>query len=264
MPKSKLGWLSRAARNDYLNRYYGYEIKPSVPGLGKLIAAVPTAKAAIDRWVHHLPRQQGERKLLDVGCGNGAFLAQMRALGWTCAGIDFDEEAAKVGRQAGLDIRVGALTDETFPEQSFDAVAVCHLIEHVHSPVELVRTCLRLLRPRGLLWIATPNTASLGHKRYGRHWRGLETPRHLVMFNESSLRETLKRAGFRGSVHIGASPPWAPSFYFDASRAIRVGENPHDARPQPLGLRAEAALAKLASTVRPSLGEELIAIVQAP
>lgn len=263
MPTNALAWLLRAARNGYVNRRYGYNIRPAVGLLGWLVGAAPTTRAAIDRWVHHLPKPKGVGKLLDVGCGNGDFLAQMRGLGWNVRGVDFDPEAAAVGQKLGLDIRIGSLSNETFPGESFDAITICHVIEHVHDPVELVRLSLSLLRPGGRLWLATPNTASLGHRYYRSHWRGLEAPRHLVLFNRRSMRELLAQAGYRGEVFFGHSPPWAPEFYFSASRAMARGEDPRTVRPSGVPLRAAAFLANLATIVRPSLGEELIAVATA-
>jgi hypothetical protein len=52
------------------------------------------------------------------------------------------------------------------------------------------------MRPRGLLFIDTPNIYALGHHIYGRYWRGLEAPRHLVIFNARALRNALKTVGF--------------------------------------------------------------------
>jgi hypothetical protein len=61
----------------------------------------------------------------------------------------------------------------------------------------LLRACHRLLREGGRLWIETPNLDSLGHSIYGENWRGLEPPRHLVLFNRSLLGRALSEIGFR-------------------------------------------------------------------
>jgi hypothetical protein len=71
------------------------------------------------------------------------------------------------------------------------------VIEHVHDPLALLRSCYHLLRPGAGIYIDTPNIDAIGHRIYGRNWRGLETPRHLVLFGRSSLSRALNQAGFR-------------------------------------------------------------------
>lgn len=187
----------------------------------------------------------------------------MRPLGWEPTGIDFDADAAAVGRAAGLDIRLGRLEDAGFAPQSFDAITICHAIEHVHDPVALLRQALGLLRPGGVLWIATPNLASYAHGRYGRHWRGLEAPRHLVLFDRRSLGEAIERAASPGTarVQFPPSPPWTAAFYVEASRRIRAGEHTGPDDPPSRASRVEAAFARARSRLDPTLGEELIAVV---
>lgn len=79
----------------------------------------------------------GARKgrLLDVGCGSGEFLAQMRELGWDVFGVEPDPQAARVAReQFGLTVWPGALAEASFPDGFFDAVTLNHVIEHVADP----------------------------------------------------------------------------------------------------------------------------------
>lgn len=74
---------------------------------------------------------------------------------------------------------------------------VCsHVIEHVFDPVEMIDLMWAALRPGGVLLLATPNASSDVHLHFGRHWRGLEAPRHLVLFTESTLTKLLVSAGF--------------------------------------------------------------------
>ncbi len=87
---------------------------------------------------------------------------------------------------------------ELFHDQSqlFDLITLSHVIEHVHYPIDLLRACHRLLKPGGVLWLETPNIKSYGHRFYGRFWRGLEPPRHLVIFSPSGLFSILNDTGF--------------------------------------------------------------------
>lgn len=136
--------------------------------------------------------------LLDVGCGKGEFLARMRRKDWVVEGTDVDSAAVEHARvKNGLMVHHGVLESVGFPPASFDAVTMNHVIEHVHNPIAVIRECLRLLKPAGRLVLVTPNLDGVGHRRFGRNWRGLEPPRHLHLFTRRTLKECASRAGFR-------------------------------------------------------------------
>ncbi|HWH80913.1 MAG TPA: class I SAM-dependent methyltransferase, partial [Burkholderiaceae bacterium] len=135
-------------------------------------------------------------KLLDVGCGTGAFVAAMQRLGWEARGTDFDPIAAERARTIhNISVDVGDLIQLRYEAESLDAIALRHVIEHVYEPRELVAECWRLLKPGGQLVFATPNAASLGHQHFGPRWRGLEQPRHLYLYDPRSMLALLERAG---------------------------------------------------------------------
>lgn len=136
-------------------------------------------------------------RLLDVGCGNGARLAQFRALGWDVYGQDVDPAATAYAREMfGLDVRLGRLEDTAFEHGFFDCVTLNHVIEHVHDPVGMLRECRGLLKPGGLLVVVTPNANSFASKYFGRFWRGLEPPRHIHLFSPGTLGAVAVKAGF--------------------------------------------------------------------
>ena len=70
------------------------------------------------------------------------------------------------------------------------------MIEHVHEPRNFLKSVKRLLKEGGLVYIDTPNISSYGAKIFKKYWRGIEAPRHLVLFNHSSLEHLLKECGF--------------------------------------------------------------------
>jgi 2-polyprenyl-3-methyl-5-hydroxy-6-metoxy-1,4-benzoquinol methylase len=137
-------------------------------------------------------------RLLDVGCGNGAFLDRMRAFGWVVQGVEVDHKAAGIAeREYSIPVFVGTLAEARYPSASLDAITLHHVIEHVHDPIALLQECHRLLKPGGHLLAVTPNMRSLGHARFGQHWRGLEPPRHLHLFSQSTLECSARKAGFQ-------------------------------------------------------------------
>lgn len=139
-------------------------------------------------------------RLLEVGCGSGRFLNRMRKAGWAVDGIDFDPvAAARVEEKFGIPVAVGSLPELGYREGSYDVVAMSQVIEHVPDPVALLKECRRVLRPGGRLVLSTPNARSVAHGAYGRHWRGLEPPRHQQVFTPAALARCARDCGFDGA-----------------------------------------------------------------
>lgn len=137
-------------------------------------------------------------RLLDFGCGSGAFLERMQAAGWAATGLDLSEEAVYHLRgRAGLTILTGTLPHPQLTPRSFDAITIRQVLEHIHDPLALLHEAQRLLAPGGKIVISTPNIASWPFRWFGVHWFGLDLPRHLTHFTPYTLRLMVERAGFR-------------------------------------------------------------------
>ncbi len=139
----------------------------------------------------------GQGRLLDFGCGGGAFLEQMHRAGWQVAGVDMSEIAVeRVRSELGIRALAGSLPHPELAEQSFDVVTMWHSLEHVHQPLEVLRAAHRLLAPGGQLVVEVPNIDSLPFAWFGQAWFGLDLPRHLTHFVPATLQRLLERAGF--------------------------------------------------------------------
>jgi ubiquinone/menaquinone biosynthesis C-methylase UbiE len=139
-------------------------------------------------------------RVLDVGCGEGKFLYRMYRKGWSVIGLDFDQKAIAAARQRygkfGFELLQTDLMTARFPENSFDAVTMIHVIEHVSEPVAVLAEVKRILKPGGRLVSTTPNIQSWAHSVFGECWRGLEIPRHLQIFSLPALASCARKASF--------------------------------------------------------------------
>lgn len=137
-------------------------------------------------------------RLLDFGCGGGAFLGEMHRLGWQVLGIDTSEVAVSGARYAsGLPVLAGTLPHPELGDARFDVITMWNSLEHVHAPLEVLREAHRLLEPGGELVVEVPNLDSLAFRWFGPSWYGLDLPRHLTHFTPRSLSQMLQRAGFQ-------------------------------------------------------------------
>ena len=145
------------------------------------------------------PAHKGER-VLDVGCGSGAYLQLMKERGWDVYGIEPSEGAAKaavvtLGVPAD-NIFVGPAEQASWPANSFDLVTLSHVLEHLPEPRQTLADIHRWLRPGGRVRIWVPNIESAESKVFGKLWFGLDVPRHLVHYSSATVRRLVEGAGF--------------------------------------------------------------------
>jgi 2-polyprenyl-3-methyl-5-hydroxy-6-metoxy-1,4-benzoquinol methylase len=193
-------------RRGYLAARFGYE-GSGIGGWekfgGNLLAFLPNRRAAFEASVMWLPAKPGG-KVLEIGCGNGDLLARLSALGWQAHGVEPDAKSAAIANARGLPVIVGEFDAQNFEPETFDAVIMSHVIEHVGDPVALLRDCRKSLKPDGRLLLLTPNMGSLGHRWFGKDWMHLDPPRHLHLFTRDSIALACQQAGF-GDVECQAT-----------------------------------------------------------
>jgi 2-polyprenyl-3-methyl-5-hydroxy-6-metoxy-1,4-benzoquinol methylase len=258
----------RLTKEGYLSRKYGYRFDGSAAWntlLSMVLYLEPNRKAYVDLGVMY-QRARPQGLLLDVGCGNGSILAEMAALGWQVEGVDPDRVAVEKVRKKGFKVRQGDLQSQNYPENSFDTVSLCHVIEHAHDPLGLLKECYRILKPGGNLVVITPNIESWGHRLFRDSWLGLDPPRHLYLFSLPLLRHLAAMASF-GRAILWTSVREAEQ-NFIASRFIgRNGKyNFMGGEPQTKALKLWARSLYLVEWLilkaRPHWGEEIVAILE--
>lgn len=237
-------YLKRVLANGYRNWRFKAKFSPS-SSLGVLLAfLLPSERTAIEHECRHLPRRSQHGRLLDIGFGDGAFLDIAHAIGWEVTGIDPDSKVVNNARERGLNVYQGGLEVMTRESGVFDVITMSHVIEHVHEPIGAFEACHRLLKPGGQLWVETPNIDSLGRSRFQHSWRGLEIPRHLVLFNRQSLRQALQRAGFTDVQDASQTSPC--SVIYAMSQRMQKGLDPYVDTPMSTSLKMEIMMARVA------------------
>ena len=151
---------------------------------------------------------EGGHRLLDVGCGDGAFSCYVRNRFKEIHGVEIAKKAADVAKRRGMIVGIMDLNSKHVPYRkgSFDVVTCLDVIEHVFDPISVLSEIHRVLRPRGQLVLTTPNIRyfrplfKLIFKGVFPHtttdsfvWGG----GHLHYFTRKDLEGLLRRATFR-------------------------------------------------------------------
>lgn len=162
-------------------------------------------------------------KLLDIGAGTGAFCHSMIQNGWQVIGLEPDEDARKISTQK-FNLRLQEIENFYHLENnSFDAITLWHVLEHVHELNKYCEQFYKLLKSSGRLVIAVPNYTSHDAEKYGKYWAAYDVPRHLYHFSPKSMEVLLLAHGFEVEM---IKPMWFDSFYVSMlSEKYKHGKN---------------------------------------
>jgi len=133
-------------------------------------------------------------RLLDYGCGNGAFAAHMASLGYDAVGLEPFSLGAPV-RSERLTLIRAPLADASSELDTFDVITMWHVLEHVPDPRAVLEKLVPHLKPGAALVISVPNFDSWQSSVFRGSWFHLDPPRHLLHFDAHSLRRCLSDVG---------------------------------------------------------------------
>jgi SAM-dependent methyltransferase len=177
-------------------------------------------------------RSTGRLRVIDVGCGPGFLLGCLQS--WfedaELTGIDQSEEllnAAK-SRCKSMTALKGDATALPLPDGFADAAFALHVVEHLAQPDQFFSEARRVVRPGGLLVIATPNAEGLGARMMGPRWVGYSDPTHVSLHGPTFWKVMLDQSGFEvareGTTGLSGIPllnkmpfgliHWIPSFLY--------------------------------------------------
>jgi SAM-dependent methyltransferase len=154
-------------------------------------------------------RPDPAHRVLDIGCGLGGFLRGLKTwFGLSVRGVDFDPRCRDfVGQVHDVEVDVGELADQEYPEAHFDLVTSWHCLEHTYAPTEELAEMARITKHRGWLVLEVPTHGVLGRIFRGR-WAFLQAPTHLFLLRPGALRALVEAAGFRVR---RVERPWLPA-----------------------------------------------------
>jgi 2-polyprenyl-6-hydroxyphenyl methylase/3-demethylubiquinone-9 3-methyltransferase len=159
--------------------------------------------------------------VLDLGCGNGSFLAAFRGRDWRLYGTDFSPSGIAVAQQNFPDIDFfladASASTETILKRVglVDVVISTEVIEHLYDPRGMLRNAFSVLKPGGILIISTPYHGYLKNLflaltgKLDKHFTVLWDHGHIKFWSKATLTKALEEAGFTEIHFEGAGRlPW--------------------------------------------------------
>jgi 2-polyprenyl-3-methyl-5-hydroxy-6-metoxy-1,4-benzoquinol methylase len=142
--------------------------------------------------------------ILEVGSGQGEFLSEALSRGYSVTGVEYSSDACESARSSlaelnpqrdRFSIEQGALEAVNLRPGTFDLCVMNDVIEHVREPQKTLARLRELLKPGGVIFIATPSLDSWSAKLMGSLWMEYKDE-HLFFFSNKSLTKILENNGF--------------------------------------------------------------------
>ena len=187
-----------------LSKYYPESYYSMVPGnssvLRKLrdyiylssLSFLVNWRPRLDLDVIRRCKLRKDQELLDVGCGAGLLLGDLRELGYRAEGVD-PFAAGDIKDQFGTRVFKKSLDEVT---GTYDVIIFRHSLEHMPHQLEVLRSARKRLRPRGICVVGIP-IVGWAWREYGVNWSQVDAPRHLFLHTVESFKVVAEKAGFQ-------------------------------------------------------------------
>lgn len=227
----------------------------------RYIDVTPAGQRRIQQF--YLPFFAGCRQVVDLGCGDGDFVALLLEQGIDAVGVDADDKTAAATRAKGLPVIHRNVFEylAAAPTDGVDGIFCAHLVEHLPYPqvIELIHQSLRILRPGGRIVLATPDARTLfSHlEMFYLHFG------HVSFYHPRLLCFLLEHAGF-AQAELGVNPatasPMLPQAQALAGRAPRYlpGHGPRLPYLREIPQQGDSLLQRLSYVIKRRLAAWLV------
>lgn len=182
--------LSPLPSNEKLHEYYKTNYSDSLEKIN-ILDKVET--------INNYLRNKKEKRILDVGCGDGAILRIFRENGWETCGI----EPSQTDNPDQKDLNIihepfEHITFETFG--MFDAIIMSFVLEHIREPKKLIAQLSKILKPEGIICVEVPNDFNELQKtiveQQGKEKWWISIPDHINYFDVASLKQLFEKSNY--------------------------------------------------------------------
>ena len=135
-----------------------------------------------------------DKKVLEIGCGNGLLLEKLQLLGWNVFGTERKATVKKLNKK---NIKIFNKDISEFQNYEFDMIVLNNSFEHMLDMLSLEKKFSEKLKSGGVLVISVPVTSSIQYKFGKSSWFHLDVPRHLQIFEEDYFNKYLNAFGLK-------------------------------------------------------------------
>jgi len=155
----------------------------------------PGRKSTFERDIRKINKLLPKKgKLLDIACATGLLMEMAKKQGWGAEGIELSNWAVNLARKKNLKVHDKKLEGIRFKNNSFDAITMFGIIEHVPDPSSFLKEVKRIVKKGGLVVITIPTGNFLLEKVLKRDYYTLQ---HLTYFTPETFNLLLKKEGFK-------------------------------------------------------------------
>lgn len=186
--------------------YYPADYRPYVTT--RVDPAAPPPRADTAGWVRRAVRRVlrpvalelpdcAPGRMLEIGCGSGAFLHAMAQKGWEVEGLEPSPEAGAAAQALGYPVQIGQLETASEPSAPYDLIVGWMVLEHLHEPIAALEKLGRWSTSGAWLVASVPDAGAWELRVFGDAWYALHLPGHLFHYTPRTLGAILARAGWR-------------------------------------------------------------------
>jgi 2-polyprenyl-3-methyl-5-hydroxy-6-metoxy-1,4-benzoquinol methylase len=176
----------------------------------------------------HIP--QAQKRIFELGCGNGAVAEVLTRHGYQLTGVDVSVQGVEQAqrRHSHLSLQLGSAYDRLADTYGrFPVVISLEVVEHLYDPRKFARTLFDLVEPSGMAIVSTPyhgywkNLAMALTGRLDHHFTALWDHGHIKFWSMVTLKQLLQEAGFHSITfrRVGRVPVLAKSMIAIATKS---------------------------------------------
>lgn len=137
----------------------------------------------------------GINSILDIGCGVGSFLNNLKNHFKQLSGTELNENAKKIALSKNKEIKI--IDNRLLILDKYDVVTMWHVLEHINDPLNFLDNIKKNLHNNSTLFIEVPNNNSWNFRIFKKNYNWISVPEHLFFYNEKSLINIFDKLDFK-------------------------------------------------------------------